>query len=354
MVTKKKASPRKKTVTKKTQKKVSIQKELKKVLFGIVLLVFIVVFLAMLADIFLNKTSVPPRKVDPPPKKEMTSPPAKKKDPVAEKQAEPAPKQIAPSKGLKEKTKDTIKFEIFDDVDTPVVHVEPPPAVKPDIPQIAIIIDDIGYDRRLAKAFCNLDINITFSILPMAPFGREIAETLHAKGAQLMLHLPMEPMEYPLVNPGPGAILADMSPDVLLSQLKKNLDDIPYILGVNNHMGSRITSISENMNQIFTILKKRDLFFIDSRTASNSQCKASARLLNLKFATRDVFIDNIQEPEYIRGQLKELIDIANKKGTAIGIGHPYKATLQTLETWVPQIKSKVEIVPAKNLTALQG
>ena len=165
-----------------------------------------------------------------------------------------------------------------------------------------------------------------------------------------MLHLPMEPVEYPTANPGPGALLSSMPPDVLLGQLKKNLKDVPHIVGVNNHMGSDLTSRSNQINQIFTILRKEKLFFIDSRTAPKSQCRASARLLKLPFAQRDVFLDNIQEFDYITGQLKELIGLAKKHGSAIGIGHPYKATLQTLSKQLPKLKNRVKIVRASHLT----
>jgi len=240
---------------------------------------------------------------------------------------------------------------VFEDLDHSTIE-KPTPPEKDHMPKIAIIIDDIGYDKKTAMALSDLNPDITFSILPFAPFGKVISEKLYAKGLQLMLHLPMEPIQYPKVNPGPGAILSSMPPDILLDQLRKNIQDIPHIVGVNNHMGSRLTSSSDQMNQIFTILKKENLFFIDSRTAPKSQCKASARLLRLKFAQRDVFLDNFQDTAYIKGQFKKLIKRAEKHGSAIGIGHPYKATLQTLSIELPKLKNKVEIVRASALTSI--
>jgi polysaccharide deacetylase 2 family uncharacterized protein YibQ len=225
---------------------------------------------------------------------------------------------------------------------------------KDHIPQIVIIIDDIGYDKKIAMALCDLDSNITFSVLPFAPFGKIISKQLHAKGSQLMLHLPMEPVKYPEVNPGPGAILSSMSPDTLLDQLKKNMDDVPNIVGVNNHMGSKITTRSAQMNQIFTILKRENLFFIDSRTAPESKCKASARLLKLRFGQRDVFLDNFQNQEYITGQFEKLKALAIKHGSAIGIGHPYEATFHTLSSELPKLKNKIKIVRADRLVSIPG
>ncbi|MCK5099820.1 MAG: divergent polysaccharide deacetylase family protein, partial [Desulfobacteraceae bacterium] len=225
---------------------------------------------------------------------------------------------------------------------------------KDHIPKIAIIIDDIGYDKKIALALCDLNSKITFSILPFAPFGKYVSEKLHEKGSQLMLHLPMEPVEYPDIDPGPGAILSIMPPDVLIDQLKKNIKAVPNIAGVNNHMGSKLTSHSDQMNQIFTILKKENLFFVDSRTSAESQCEASARLLNLKFARRNVFLDNFQNTKYIAEQLKKLVALAKKHGSAIGIGHPYKETLEALSKELPKLKNEVEIVRASVLTAVPG
>ena len=166
-----------------------------------------------------------------------------------------------------------------------------------------------------------------------------------------MLHLPMEPVEYPIVDSGPGSLLSDMTPDELIFQLIKNLDSIPYVVGVNNHMGSKLTPMSAKMNQIFTILKKRDLFFIDSITSGKTKCASSASLLKISFGQRDIFIDNIQEPEYIMGQIRQLIRKAEKNGSAIGIAHPYGATAETLKKNLPWIKQRVQLVPASTLTA---
>ncbi|MBU0973190.1 MAG: divergent polysaccharide deacetylase family protein, partial [Proteobacteria bacterium] len=193
-----------------------------------------------------------------------------------------------------------------------------------------------------------LNSNLTFSVLPFSPFGRSIAKKLSDKGAQLMLHLPMEPVEYPEVNPGPGALLSSMTPDKLLEQLRKNIIEVPGVVGVNNHMGSKLTADSDKMNQIFTILKKQDLFFIDSRTSPVSRGQESARLFKLRFAQRDIFLDNSQNIPYISGQFGRLIKIAQKHGIAIGIGHPYKSTLEALKIELPKLNGRIRIVPASH------
>jgi len=335
---KKKAVSRRQTNRRKIRKPIFFN-EFKKNLVGIVILVSVCLIVAMIADF-----SFQPGRIE------------KKREGVATPSDKSKTKEVKAKKtvtGLKEKSDKPIRYEVFEDVDHTTIE-KPIPPVKVHMPQIAIIIDDIGYDKKIALALCSLNSNITFSVLPFAPFGKYISGELHAKGSQLMLHLPMEPVEYPDINPGPGAILSDMSPDVLIDQLKKNIRDIPYIVGVNNHMGSKLTSRSDQMNQIFSILKKENLFFVDSITAPKSQCKSSARLLKLKFAQRDVFLDNFQDTEYITGQFKELIDLAKKHGSAIGIGHPYEATLETLSKELPKLKNKVEIVRVSVLTAIPG
>lgn len=222
------------------------------------------------------------------------------------------------------------------------------------LPLVAIIIDDMGFDKAMAMAFAKLDSHITMAILPGSPFGKVIANRLYVRDVEIMLHLPMEPVQYPEVDPGPGALMADMSPDLLLETLRRNLDSIPHIKGVNNHMGSRLTTLSDQMRQVFTVLKKRDLFFIDSVTAVHSMCGPSAHLFKLAFARRDVFLDNVQEQAYITLQVQELIRISQRHGTAIGIGHPYPATLKTLKAVLPELQKKVRIVRASELVRASG
>ena len=356
----------------------SLGNELKKIFLGIGILLAICLTSAMLADILINshKPVSPDRPVKTAKvKKEDVREPSRKgpdksaaDKPVAAGPGKDQTETLGPvvadiadlqtkrkAEGLKEKNGHAIVYEVFDHVD----HGGEKPGVRPGvtddtIPQIAIIIDDIGYDKKVAMGLFDLNSDITFSVLPFSPYGKTLARRLKGKGAELMLHLPMEPSQYPKVNPGPGALLSSMSPDGLLAQLRKDLDEIPGIIGVNNHMGSKLTTHADQMNQIFTVLRKRKLFFIDSRTAADSKGQASARLFQLPFSQRDVFLDNFQKVDYISGQFQRLIKIAEKHGTAIGIGHPYPATLETLSLELPKLKNKVKVVRASRLVAIPG
>jgi len=242
-------------------------------------------------------------------------------------------------------------FEIYPKTDTPSSKQTKKPEVPftGTLPKIAIIIDDTGYDMDIIKKFIGLNAPLTLSVLPQSPFKNRIVNLSLEEGYELMLHLPMEPYEYPKVNPGPGTLLTTMPPDELIRLLKQNLDDIPHIKGVNNHMGSKMTANAEQMRQIFTVLKQRGLFFVDSRTTANTICKLSAQLLHVPFGERDVFIDHKHHREFIEKQMQELARISRTHGEAIGIAHPHQSTYRVLEKMIPEMKKSVTFVPVSQL-----
>ncbi len=242
------------------------------------------------------------------------------------------------------------KFEVFttDSAKTVPRKTQQPATGRP---QIALIIDDLGYDYHIAEQFLGLDATLTFAVLPFSPYQTRIAQSARSHGFEIMLHLPMEPVEYPRIDPGLGALLTDMTPDELIGQLRANIDSLPMAVGVNNHMGSRLTAASDRMKQVFTILKKRNLYFIDSRTTAQTQCENSARLLQVPFSHRDVFLDHQASPDAIRQQIKRLLAIAAQNGHAVGIGHPYAITVDTLRDMLPLIKQQVELVPASAIVS---
>jgi polysaccharide deacetylase 2 family uncharacterized protein YibQ len=250
----------------------------------------------------------------------------------------------------------TPRFEIYPKEEIPPRKPVPRPIIPipKKLPKIAIIIDDIGYDKHMAEKFLGLDTVLTFSILPYSPYQKSIARAARSKGFDVMLHLPMEPHEYPLINPGPGALLTSMSPDQLIRQLEENLDSVPFIKGVNNHMGSKMTTVSSQLHQIFSVLKKRNLFFVDSRTTADTLCKPSAHLFQIPFAEKDVFVDHIQRPDFIRRQLYLLIQIAHSHGMAVGIAHPHAATYEVLRDVLPELKKKAILVPASEIVHIAG
>jgi polysaccharide deacetylase 2 family uncharacterized protein YibQ len=216
-------------------------------------------------------------------------------------------------------------------------------------PRIAIIIDDLGYDKSIAGEFINLDLPLTLSILPFTPFTGSIAQRARKGGREVMLHLPMEPRSYPRTNPGDGVLLVSMDRDTILTVLDSDLGEIPYVAGVNNHMGSRFTESREKMAVVLSELKRRGLYFVDSKTSRESVAYDLAKQMEIRTARRDVFLDNDLSEAALGIQMDRLLNLARHKGHAIGIGHPHKETLWFLTGLQLSLKKEVDVVPVSRL-----
>jgi hypothetical protein len=136
---------------------------------------------------------------------------------------------------------------------------------------IAVIIDDIGFDLRIVEELAGIPAPIAFAVLPHSPHAAEAARFLHAAGKEILLHLPMEPRSYPEESPGAGALMVDMDEKQIRRQLQENLAAVPYVSGVNNHMGSRFMEDEARLTMVMDELKKRGLYFVDSRTSADSR-----------------------------------------------------------------------------------
>ena len=198
-----------------------------------------------------------------------------------------------------------------------------------DRPRIALIIDDIGYSASRAHHFLDLGTPITFSILPRLAHSRELAREIHEKGHEVMLHQPMEPRRSG-IDPGPGALFVDFEADRIRGIMEENLEIVPFVAGVNNHMGSRFTECPAKIGPALSVAEKKGLFFVDSLTTSRSVGYSTARRLNMDAACRNIFLDNIPEENTILSQLEKLKSYALRHGSAIGIGHPYRQTAQAV------------------------
>lgn len=232
---------------------------------------------------------------------------------------------------------------------------EPPaqPVVSPPgKPTLVLIIDDIGESERMAFDLMALDPAVTLAILPRSPHGKAIARAARKASREVILHQPMEPVEYPKVDPGPGALLADMDPDRLLGILTENLAAYPEVKGVNNHMGSMLTTLSPQMYQVMTLMKKNGLYFIDSRTAGKSVARSAARLMQVPFAGRDIFLDNVQTREAVARQIQKMLAMAEKHGNVVAICHPHDVTYATLAEMMPEIQRRVTLVRPSAVVAL--
>ncbi len=203
------------------------------------------------------------------------------------------------------------------------------PTDQQEKPRIAIIIDDMGNQRRLGEQMLDLDLNLTYSFLPHAPFTPELEEQAWEQGHDILVHMPMEATD-PRWDPGPGTLYLAESPGELALSVRGNLALVPHAVGVNNHMGSRFTEDRPAMRRFLGVLREEGLFFVDSMTSAASTGMDEARVMGIRTARRHVFLDNVHTQEDICRQLKELIAIAREQGDAIGIGHPNEATLTAL------------------------
>jgi polysaccharide deacetylase 2 family uncharacterized protein YibQ len=201
--------------------------------------------------------------------------------------------------------------------------------------EIALIIDDIGFDGQPLQKLMALDPNINLSILPNGTKAREFAEVAHARGFEILCHLPMEPAGK--ASPGRGAILTSMADAEIAKLTRDNVDGVPHAIGVNNHMGSRATSDRRVMSSVLRALPD-GLYFIDSRTSGDSVAGSLAREMSIPNATRHVFLDDVASEAAVRKQVRELAAAAEKRGVAIGIGHPYPVTLRVLAEEMPELR----------------
>ena len=207
-----------------------------------------------------------------------------------------------------------------------------------DPPLIAFVIDDLGYNLKALPQAMLINSPITFAVLPSLAYSERLAEKLHNKGQEIMLHLPMEP-ENPEMDPGKGAIKTDMSDEEIELTVRENLQRVPYILGVNNHMGSKATKNERVLKLVLSEIKEKGLFFLDSLT-SQSKVKDVTSSMSYPVLQRDVFIDNEKENTHICNQIRKLMYIAEKKGKAIGIGHFHSQTLNSILNMIPEIEAR--------------
>lgn len=221
-----------------------------------------------------------------------------------------------------------------------------PVTVAPGQPMIAVVLDDLGLNRPAARRAIALPGPLTLSFMTYAEGLRGFAADARAAGHELLLHVPMEPRD-PTYDPGPNALRIGLSRDEISRRLRWDLARFDGFVGINNHMGSKFTAAPEGIGQVMRELRARDLLFLDSVTSAASVAWRAAARSGVPFARRDVFLDhNRRDADSIRGQLARLERIAQRRGFAVGIGHPHKATLEVLADWLPEARRRgIALVP---------
>lgn len=219
-------------------------------------------------------------------------------------------------------------------------------------PRIVIVIDDMGLNHRNSLRVAQLPAPVTLAYLPYAPNLSKQTGDAFQRGHELIVHMPMEPDNIKSNNPGPDALLSTLSAEENVIRLKKNLAQFDLYMGINNHMGSRMTASVAAMRPVMQELKQRGLWFLDSRTIGNSIAAKVAAETGVPYAERDVFLDNVQTVAAVDSQLRQLEQVAQKRGYAIAIGHPHDATIAALQRWIPAaIEKGFRLVPLSSVIA---
>ncbi|MGC8484800.1 MAG: divergent polysaccharide deacetylase family protein, partial [Candidatus Baltobacteraceae bacterium] len=219
--------------------------------------------------------------------------------------------------------------------------------------RLALIVDDCGQWLHIEQGYIALPIPLTLAVLPEVRYSTRIADEAHAAGKGVMLHLPMQPMA--ALDPGPGKIMVSMNDETIEAQTARDIDAIPYAEGANNHEGSRATSDPRVMAAVMRVLKRRGLFFIDSRTIATTVAQRTAQEYGVPNAARDVFLDDRNTVPAVEAQLRLAAKIALERGSAIAIGHPRPATLAAVRALYPELEREgITFVLARSLVAVDG
>ncbi|MDR5659513.1 divergent polysaccharide deacetylase family protein [Serpentinicella sp. ANB-PHB4] len=222
-------------------------------------------------------------------------------------------------------------------------------------PQAAIVIDDFGNNGEgTEKMLTEIKAPLTCAIMPFMPYSKEEAKLAHSLGHEVIIHLPMQPHTG---NPkwlGEKGITTDLSTDEIKSILREAIEEVPFAVGLNNHMGSKATEDLRIMTAIIEVLKEHNMYIVDSRTSSKSVVEEVAKAHGVSVRTRDVFIDNNKDYNSIKNQLQQLKDLAMENGKAIGIGHvgPEGGTVTAkgIKDMIHEFENKgVKIVPVSEL-----
>jgi hypothetical protein len=219
--------------------------------------------------------------------------------------------------------------------------------------RVAIVIDDIGYkvsDRKLVE----LDAPLTYAVLPHTPLGFDYAQLAYNKKRDVIIHVPMQANANNRLL-GPGALTQQMDKQEYQQTLLSAMEDIPFAVGMNNHMGSLLTRMEQPMEWTMELLRQHNMFFLDSKTTTKSKISEVASKFGVDSLDRNVFLDHHKNKAAIERQFNRMIAIAKRHGSAIAIGHPYQETFEVLKNKLPELEAMgIELVPLSSMLPNQN
>ena len=241
----------------------------------------------------------------------------------------------------------------FDTVETTRFILERDARTERETGQIAIVLDDFGYaskNKWLFERFCALPYPLTLAVLPNEGRVRSLIDRARTSGHEVLVHLPMEPDDYPDEDPGDGAVLVNQEEETIRRLVRNAIRRVPGAVGVNNHMGSRATADARVMEHVLQEVDRRGMFFLDSRTSSASVAYTVASRMDVPVLSRDLFIDPVDDAASVEKRLWELATLAARNGRAVGIGHDREQTLLALEAVLPRLEARgFQLVPVSQL-----
>lgn len=213
--------------------------------------------------------------------------------------------------------------------------------------KLAIVIDDFGYRPHNENQVLAMPSAISVAVLPNAPHAREMATKAHNSGHEVLIHLPMAPLsKQPLEK---DTLRPEMSSDEIERIIRDAYGKVPFAVGLNNHMGSAMTSSLFGMQKVMQALERYNLYFLDSMTIGNSQSMRAAQGTGVKVIKRKVFLDDTQNEADIRFQFNRAVQLARRTGSAIAIGHPHPSTVRVLQQMLPTLPSDITLVRPSSL-----
>ncbi|MDE9545114.1 divergent polysaccharide deacetylase family protein [Xenorhabdus bovienii] len=214
--------------------------------------------------------------------------------------------------------------------------------------RLAIVIDDFGYRVHHENKILQMPTAVSIAILPDSPHGREMAQKAHKQGREILIHLPMAPLsKQPLEK---NTLHPSMSREEIGRIIHDAIQKVPHATGMNNHMGSAMTSSLDGMEKVMQVLSSyRHLYFLDSVTIGKTQVTKAAMGTPVQVLRRHVFLDNVQTEAETRHQLNRAIALARKQGSAIAIGHPYPTTVRALQQALTTLPDDIELVTPSRL-----
>jgi polysaccharide deacetylase 2 family uncharacterized protein YibQ len=251
-----------------------------------------------------------------------------------------------PRQDLVEKGRYGLLPRIGDDGTRPLDAYARPASTSGGLSRVAIVVGGLGVaESSTAATLDQLPGEVT---LAFAPYGENIKAALakaRAEGHEILLQVPLEPYNFPALNPGPHTLSTRASVSQNLDDLRWLLSRLTNYVGVVNYMGARFTADAGAMAPVMAELGKRGLLYLDDGSSAQSQAPQAAAD-RVPFLQADVVLDADTAPEAIDQRLQQLADIAHQRGFAIGTGSAFPSTVERIDAFAAEAEKRgIVLVP---------